>query len=358
MLKYLIIFNIITALSFGTRKYFKSFSFILVIIFIFVCGLRIKAVDLGNYHRYYDNISSSTSIGLLKAESKTNTASKIESFFAILAIIEKKFCGSFEFFIFIYAFISISIKFKAFKKLSPYIFLTLLLYCSNYYFKDLGQMRNAMASGIILLALLYAEEKKPINFYSLIYLSMINHTMGVIGLPIYFYKKFTTKKILIGLLLVAFILQFSLGGLKDIITLFSLTLDIESDRIAGRVLNNSKYMIESSYLSVSNIIFISIAIYLIIRLKTLRKCSKYSEVLIFTFIYGLSSFFLFHDIAILASRFIDTLCVPVLCVLLPIIAKSYTGLKRNMVIVLIFLYSFYSLVIANYETIINYQSLI
>ena len=327
-------------------------------VFISVCGLRINAVDQCNYQRFYENISSSTNIGFLKADMHTKSFSRIESFYAVLAYVEKQVCGSFELFIFIYAFISISIKFKAFKRLSPYIFFTLLLYCSNYYFKDLGQMRNAMNSGIILLSLPYAVNKSFFKYFALIYFAIINHTLGVVALPIYFYKYFATKARLVAMISLSFFLNFYLGGLKPIIALLSYSLDMESDRIAGRVISDNKHMIESSYLSVSNILFLFITIYLIYNLNKLRKYSKYSDILIFTFIYGLSGFYLFHDLGILASRFVDTLCVPILCVLLPIVVKSYSGFNRYLVIVFIILYSFYSIVIAHLEPILQYQSLI
>jgi hypothetical protein len=313
-------------------------------------------MDQDNYERIYNNIDSSTSIGFIKAQ--TNSLSKIESFYAVLAIIEKQFCGAFELFIFIYAFISISIKFKAFKKLSPYIFLTLLLYCSNYFFKDLSQMRNAMNSGIILLALPYAVNKSFFKYFALIYFAIINHTFGVIALPIYFYRYFITKVRLIGMIIIFFSLNYCLGGLKQLIAVLSFSLDIESNRIAGRVMQESIFMIESGYFSISNILFLFISVFLIVNINRLKKSSKYSEILIFTFIYGFSCFFLFHDLGIVASRFVDTLCIPVLCVLLPIIAKSYKGYIKIMIIMFIFLYSFYSIYIAHFNNIMTYQSLL
>ncbi|WP_051220136.1 EpsG family protein [Prevotella sp. AGR2160] len=64
-----------------------------------------------------------------------------------------------------YAILGVSLKFIAFRKLSPIIFLPVLFYLSNYYLlHDLTQIRAAVASGFFLFSIYYLDRDKKIAF--------------------------------------------------------------------------------------------------------------------------------------------------------------------------------------------------
>src|SRR5690554_1754659 len=128
----------------------KCYIFLCFIIFLIV-SLRYASVDYFSYYRIYEAIDDFSKFGL--ATYSVDASTPIEHGFALLVIIEKFLFGHYFIFIAIFSFISLLIKLVAFKRLSPYFLLSLLIYLSDEYFwKDLGQIRNAMASGIVLWA--------------------------------------------------------------------------------------------------------------------------------------------------------------------------------------------------------------
>ena len=103
-----------------------------------------------------------------------SASTPVESGFAFLIVLVKSIIDSFPVFIALFAIVSLIIKFSAFKKLSPYFILSILIYLSDEYFwKDLGQIRNAMASGIVLWAFYFAFKQRFLLFSFLVVLAML-----------------------------------------------------------------------------------------------------------------------------------------------------------------------------------------
>lgn len=99
-------------------------SFILFLIVIIV-GFR---YDYFSYKEIFDVVSDFEELTVYGYP--VNWAGNIEPGFALSILFFKSLNLNFYVFIFIFSFVSICIKFVAFKKMSPYIFITLLIYLS------------------------------------------------------------------------------------------------------------------------------------------------------------------------------------------------------------------------------------
>lgn len=136
--------------EFSKQKYIKILIyFILILSILFVIALRYDSVDYFGYLRIYDEIRAELELfGFFIYEIDKYTP--IESGFAILNLVFKYIFDSFYIFIAFIGALSLTIKFTAFKKLSPYFLISILIYLSDEYFwKDLGQIRNALASSFV-----------------------------------------------------------------------------------------------------------------------------------------------------------------------------------------------------------------
>src|SRR5690554_3670577 len=209
MQPYLYIFLFSLFSTFLLLIYKKADTYLLVILLttlILFIGLRYNSVDYFSYWSIYDNIKES---GL--------SAFSNEKGFTLLNLVEQKTTGHFFYFIFFFSLMSLGIKYSAFKKMVPYITLSLLLYVSSSLFwKDLGQIRNGFIAGTTLYALYFAYKKMPIKFALVILIASQIHMVAILCTPIYFANRFKNKETMLTILLGAFIVSV-LGGVGHFI---------------------------------------------------------------------------------------------------------------------------------------------
>ncbi len=332
-------------------------SYIFLFLFISVAGFRYLGVDYGCYEYLFNNVTNKCEYGILKTTLADGYS--IETGFVLFAYFSKSFVKNFQFFIFIYAFISILIKFIAFKIASPSVLYSILIFSSYYFYKDLGQIRNAMSSGMLLLSLVMLANKKRLFSLLCNFFAILNHSMGICGIPFLFYRKIANPKFLIIILLSCILIQPLVYHLSGYLALFSLYFGVEEDRIGKRIV----HVMEDSSLSVpfymmnTFYIFFIFSLLFIYAYKNMKENSKYSEMLITVFICGFSASISIQGYGIFASRLRELLCYPTLCVLLPIFMNCYRGYKKGFIQITLILYSFYN-ILANYSTFSNYQSLL
>jgi len=115
--------------------------------------------------------------------------------------------------LFVMAAATISILVIAFKRISTYPILVLLLYVSRFFFvRDMGQIRASIASALILFSIPYIQEKKLIKFLATIFVAFLFHQVAVVGLIIYLinliFKKGVPTKLIIGSIALSFVIGF------------------------------------------------------------------------------------------------------------------------------------------------------
>lgn len=121
---------------------------------ILVAGLREKGFDKDYY--------------IYKAFwMTTNLKDNVEySFYLIRNFIKYELRLKFQYVLLIYAFLGVTIKLISFRKISPFIWASLLIYFSHYFMlHEFTQIRIGVATGFMLLSLYYLADRKYILFF-------------------------------------------------------------------------------------------------------------------------------------------------------------------------------------------------
>lgn len=129
------------------------FPLFISVLALFV-GLRYASVDYYEYQNIFGYIKSYEQLGFPNYV-PISGEKPVESFYAFLTLVVKSFGGGFVFFVFLISIISLGLKVYAFKKMSNFFYLSLLLYVSMWMANDLGQVRNGLASAIVLLSVIF-----------------------------------------------------------------------------------------------------------------------------------------------------------------------------------------------------------
>ena len=145
----------------------------------------------------------------------------VEPTFTAISLITRYLLGGNIVWLFlIYAVIGVGIKFIAIKRLSPLIFLSVLIYVSDFFpLQEMAQMRAGVATGIMLLAIDPLYERKGKKFALLTFIAFPFHISSIVMIPLLFLNPYKiNKKFWVTIILVGYIIAF----LKiDVISLLS-----------------------------------------------------------------------------------------------------------------------------------------
>lgn len=207
----------------------------------------------------------------------------------------------------VFAVLSISMKFFAFKKLSFNPFLVLLLYyCHFFFIEEMTQIRNGMACSLFFFAIYYHLNDQKVKSAIFILLAMLFHNSAVLYLLLLFFKKDSFNIYLYGGLFVSAIL---LGLIKIPILSFVLP-NVDLNLISNKLTTYADYAEKGYYeqvrffnvLNTCNVLMTGYILFYCIRYKIrdtyllmFLKCNIVS-----IFIYGL-----LIDIPSIATRFTE-----------------------------------------------------
>ena len=299
--------------NYNNRQYTIYTFFLLLIFFV---GFRLDSTDYMSYKGMYQNIYILNNIDFL---------------FAILIKIFKYFNFSFIHFIFFISFISISIKFYYFKKYSPYIYLTLLLYFVFMIHKDLGQIRNALIAAIMLSAIIPLVSRNIILYFAIIFIACGFHVFALVALPLYFLYPILRNKNYTLLITTFSVTIFSIGGLFSYIVPFLQDYDFYVTKKLVMYFYHTKY--NQEVVINFNVLFLIISQYILIFLKdSFIKKDSFYEGLYFSFIYSIVIFLCFSDLGIISARVLDFMAYLPLSILIPYIISQIKDNKiKNIV---------------------------
>lgn len=300
--------------SIYTRYTIRPISLLFFLLVFLVVALRYASVDYFNYLSIYERIIDFNQLGLFIYP--INEQTPIESGFALLVLLEKEWINNFYFFIFLFSAISLGVKYYAFNKLSPYVLITILLYLSDEYFwKDLGQMRNAMASGILLLSVFFAYERNVGKFLITVLIAGLFHSFAFVGVVIY-WMRLIASPAQMWLAISTSTIVAVLGGIGLLLPVVAIRLGVaETSRIIAYV--DTKYAEGFSVFGGTFITQLCVSALLVFFYKRLVEKWAYNSVLIPMYVYGTALMFMFIDYGIIAGRVREMLCVPALVVTLP-----------------------------------------
>ena len=131
---------------------------------------------------------------LMFLSNEENPTFVIDPSYMFLAKIFRLFTDDVHFLFLFYAIIGIGIKFYALRKLSPFFFLPIIIYFGNYYIlHDYIQMRAAIASAALLLAIKPISEGKKKTALGYFLIATIFHSSTLALLPILFFNNTNSK---------------------------------------------------------------------------------------------------------------------------------------------------------------------
>ena len=284
------------------------------VIFLIV-ATRYNSVDYQSYLRIYEGIGDLGKLDWFIYSLDPTTP--IETGFAFLIIFEKYLYGNYFAFIFLFSLISLSIKFFAFYKMSPYVLISILIYLSDEYFwKDMGQIRNSMASGIILWSFFYAYQRRFILFLICVYAAIMFHSAAIIALPFYFARLLSSRLVLFSILIFSLLVVITTGGIGSLIASMAQLVGATEDfRIIKHL--NSHHVDGIKLFGGTFLLQLALCCAVLGCKRFLVLKWKLNEFLIPAYVIGSSLFFLFLDYGIIAGRIREMITVPIGCVLLP-----------------------------------------
>ncbi len=227
--------------------------------------------------------------------------------------------------LFVMALIGVSIKLWSILKLTNLIWSSIMVYISNIFIlHDMIQIRAAIASGILLVALYYKIHKKLSYFIMCSIIAVMFHYSAIIIFPIWFIKlnNIDQKKYL---LLIPLGYVISISGL-NISKIFSY-IPIAEIQMLLRIYSNSF----DTHINVLNAMQLSRCIICVIFWIKVRKLATIQPaIILFLKIYtiGLFIFVALSDLPVAAFRISELLLI-VEIILLPYIA--FTFINKNII---------------------------
>lgn len=312
--------------------YFKSkerkliFIFILVLTFSIISGFRVGVKpDWYNYSWIFENFQESQMFNY-------SSYSKEPGYMLLNYIVRMTYDS--KYFLFsIIAFLSISLTFFSYYRMSATPFLCILIYISFFFVnRDMGAIRAGLAYSFFLFSISYINSKS--KFYILNLLGFSIHFTSILSFFIpSVYRYLIGRKVLILILLFSFL--FYLAGMSDI--LFYILSKIGISVISNKA---DAYM-ESQYLTydiglfdmtnIKNLFFSIVGIYF---LKELSEKNKFFGILLVVYVIGTSFRIAFSDLGVIAGR-----GYAIFNTVEPLIISSIVSIRMNKVL-LFFTYMF------------------
>ncbi len=181
-----------------TKVQHRSMSIFAFIILVFQVGFRWQTgTDWVPYLEHFDE--------MVKLSDINTTLTGFEKGYSVFVLIVKFFSQSYTVFLVVHALIFYYFIFSVFKNLSPYLFVSLLVfYATTLGF--MGSNRQLISLGICLYSLKFVLDEKPFKFFALIGIAYLFHTTSILFCVYYFFYRDIKKSIVLLILIGSFIL--------------------------------------------------------------------------------------------------------------------------------------------------------
>ncbi len=288
------------------NQIFSGLVFSLIIIIVLIGAFRGEGIG-SDYYSYQE---------IYKGQSK------VEPAFECLISISKVLSNSFNFFLGIAFIIAFSIKFIAFKKLSPFLFISLMIYLGFWFLVyDINGIRQGIALSFTALSVVYLNNQNNKQFYVLTIFSTLLHYSAILFIPLALISKLKCKrKLSIIIVAASYIIAFI--GVFDFVVdkLFSLN---GVNYLAAKIIS---YSLDDNYngnILLSFSTFHRILIYMIIiyTIPKVKISDSLKNILLWCATLGIAIYFMFSSIEIIATRLslyyrfmecISLACIPTL----------------------------------------------
>ncbi len=315
------------ALISGTKKYsqnqFSNVAYLVLFVTLFViAGSRYGDRD---YFNYVD--------AFIEAPEWSEKSITMEFGYRYLGLLLKRIGFSVRDFFLFYSFLSVGIMFLFIRKLSPFIFVSVLIYFSHVYiYRDMLQIRAALSIGLAMFSIPYIEKRNFVKTFSILLFCNFFHFVSAFFIIVYFlYPYINSKRVIYTILLgCVFGMLLNESFFEYILTLFDI-------RLLRLYIQDESYYYDLGLLNPVLIKHIIILIPILYNYDFFKRKVKYFEVYLTS--YVMACFFLsaFSSFAIIAAR-IATLFSNVEHILLP--SLMLLNKYRILTLILIITYSF------------------
>jgi hypothetical protein len=327
-LLYIFIF-LFTSLDFVTLNKKNKFItfFFLVFLLIFFVGLR-NDID-NDFYNYTEIFNQTQNISIKQLlDSSTYLDSYIELGYRILNYILSLVSSNYHIIFLFSAFLSIFISGFVIFKLSPYPFVSLLLYLShNLLLRDMMQIRAGIACSLCFLALYFLIKNKKIKSFFTVLIGSTFHLVSIsyvfftfiTYISLFYNKKFLTLLFVLAILMSIF---YPLGNIFKIISFGDFF-----GKLSGYA--NNEYFQSLSFwnpVNIKNIIICSICL---LNYNLLKEKIVGFDLLFLSYFIGIVWWLLFIDFGIIAGR-VSTVFTTVEIILVPILIKFFFNKKRSL----------------------------
>ena len=182
----LIILSILALVESNLKKiHFNFISFSLYLLLIILVGFRSET--FGDYCSYVISFFDTPNIiGFFHIYQ--DYSFHFEYGYDAIMIISKSIISHHIFHFFVVGGLSLAITFFCIRKMSPYFFLSILIFFSHVYLlKDLAQIRSGLAASIILLSFYFLANAKVIKYFSFVLLASSIHLTALTTIIGYFF---------------------------------------------------------------------------------------------------------------------------------------------------------------------------
>lgn len=291
---------VLTALAALLERYVGKYKFSLYVflgcLLVLTAGLREVGIDPDSDNYEYTFINHDSS-------SKAITDNLEFSYLWISSVLNF-FTNDVHVLFLFYAFLGITFKFIAFRHLTEFWFLPVVVYISFYFMAhEMMQIRTAALSGLFLLSLYYQAEDRRLVAFLLILAGSCFHYSGLVLLPLLFLSSsyMSKKKRLMWVSLlpasyVVFFLGLSVLLALDIPFIGAKLYSYQSEEESG---NGVGYV---NVFRPLHLFGIALMVYLMLFYNTLVSKSKHFTLLLKVFILGLCSYEVFGFLPVLAQR--------------------------------------------------------
>lgn len=331
------LFLLFDLLPFNKKNKFLPFLFLVFILILFA-GLRDNIDnDFYNYSEIFKNTRGISFKQLL--DSSTYLDSHIELGYRVINYIVSCLTSNYHIIFLFSALLSISVSGFVIFKLSPYPFVSLLLYLShNLLLRDMMQIRSGIACSICFLALYFLLKKNFLNSFFSILVGSTFHLVSISYIIFFFISKlnlFYNKKFLILMFCFAIVLSllFPLGNIFKIITFGDNFV-----KLSGYA--NNDYFQSLSFWNPVNIKNIFISLICLLNYKTLKEKISGFNLMFLSYFIGVVWWLLFIDFGIVAGR-VATVFTSVEIILIPVLIKYFferNGILKFALFFLLFCY--------------------
>jgi hypothetical protein len=301
-------FGVLSITNFSKFKGYQILLLFFGIVLIIIATLRPS--DMPDWRNYY-HFFNSTQPGRFEA-----------GFLAIRNFVKSN-TNNFLVLLFLMASLSISVKIWCISKMTPLIWLSMMVYISNIFvLHDMIQIRAAVASGMLLLAVFYKVRSQFIPFIVTTIIAFLFHYSAILILPIWFLSNTRRDYFYLWLIPIGYTCAMCDIYLTQLLTLLRLDFIENTLQMYGTLIDS-----EMNIFNIVQLLRCVLCFWFWYKINIISSRSEYAIILLKIYTIGIAAIPFFSNLPVAAFR-ISELYLVVEILLLPLLLYSVNPQKR------------------------------